>query len=301
MEIYVGIVISVSIVIMTILYYYFIRSTSNTIKTHIPTNLKPTTTTTTTTNNNNNSSNSSNVGINKVRAKKGRSIGEEVELRVLWGSQTGTAEAFANKLVEEAKARTINAISMDMDLYDINLMYTDTAVLLFVTATYGEGEPTDNAKYFTDIIKSNDIIACPSVRYIVFGLGNKTYEHYNAMGRLIDRRMEELGAKRLYERGEGDDDANLEEDFQIWRKKMWPAVVKILKGIDEVSSTADDEEIKWEPRYKLQTGVHIEATTPLTGRFLKLNNAPFDIKNPYLAKILMNVSCIMVVIVVVDI
>ena len=40
----------------------------------------------------------------------------------------------------------------------------------------------------------------------VFGLGNKTYEHYNAMGRFVDKRLEELGATRVFELGEGDDD-----------------------------------------------------------------------------------------------
>lgn len=41
----------------------------------------------------------------------------------------------------------------------------------------------------------------------VFGLGNKTYEHYNAMGIYVDKRLEELGAERIYELGLGDDDA----------------------------------------------------------------------------------------------
>lgn len=40
----------------------------------------------------------------------------------------------------------------------------------------------------------------------VFGLGNKTYEHYNSMGRFVDKKLEDMGAKRIFERGEGDDD-----------------------------------------------------------------------------------------------
>lgn len=40
----------------------------------------------------------------------------------------------------------------------------------------------------------------------VFGLGNKTYEHFNAMGRFVDKRLEELGADRVFKVGEGDDD-----------------------------------------------------------------------------------------------
>lgn len=40
----------------------------------------------------------------------------------------------------------------------------------------------------------------------VFALGNKTYEHYNAMGKYVDKRLEELGAKRIFDIGLGDDD-----------------------------------------------------------------------------------------------
>lgn len=40
----------------------------------------------------------------------------------------------------------------------------------------------------------------------VFALGNKTYEHYNAMGKYVDKRLEELGGKRIFDLGLGDDD-----------------------------------------------------------------------------------------------
>lgn len=41
----------------------------------------------------------------------------------------------------------------------------------------------------------------------VFGLGNKTYEHYNEVAIYVDKRLEELGATRVFELGLGDDDA----------------------------------------------------------------------------------------------
>ncbi len=40
----------------------------------------------------------------------------------------------------------------------------------------------------------------------VFGLGNKTYEHYNAVGKYVDKRLTELGGVRVCELGLGDDD-----------------------------------------------------------------------------------------------
>jgi len=41
----------------------------------------------------------------------------------------------------------------------------------------------------------------------VFGLGNKTYENYNSMGKFVDKKLEVLGAERVFELGLGDDDA----------------------------------------------------------------------------------------------
>lgn len=47
---------------------------------------------------------------------------------------------------------------------------------------------------------------CCCVLLQVFALGNKTYEHYNAMGKYVDKRLEELGATRIFDLGLGDDD-----------------------------------------------------------------------------------------------
>merc|ERR1711991_1125221 len=96
--------------------------------------------------------------------------------------------------------------------------------VLFLVATYGEGEPTDNAKeLWTWLNDECDTEQRPleSLRYGVFGLGNKTYEHYNWMGRQINKRLGELGAQSVVPYGEGDDDATLEDDFSEWKKLIW--------------------------------------------------------------------------------
>lgn len=45
------------------------------------------------------------------------------------------------------------------------------------------------------------------------------------MGKYVDKRMEELGATRVFELGMGDDDANMEDDFITWKDAMWPKVI----------------------------------------------------------------------------
>ena len=88
---------------------------------------------------------------------------------------------------------------------------------VFMMATYGEGDPTDNAVDFNEKL-TNDGMELSGMKYAVFGLGNKTYEHFNKMGKFVDTKLEELGAKRIYQLGVGDDDANLEDDFITWKE-----------------------------------------------------------------------------------
>ena len=96
---------------------------------------------------------------------------------------------------------------------------------VFMLATYGEGDPTDNAVEFNEKLTS-DSLDLNGMKYAVFGLGNKTYEHFNAMGKLADRKLEELGGKRVHVLGVGDDfytfkSNNIREIFFSMVTLMW--------------------------------------------------------------------------------
>ena len=41
------------------------------------------------------------------------------------------------------------------------------------------------------------------------------------MGRLVNKRLSEIGATPVYKYGEGDDDGTLEEDFDGWKEGLW--------------------------------------------------------------------------------
>ncbi|KAF7728845.1 NADPH-cytochrome P450 reductase [Apophysomyces ossiformis] len=165
-----------------------------------------------------------------------------------YGSQTGTAEDYACRLAKECFQRYgVNSMTADIEMYDLS--YLDTVpqdyIVCFVLATYGEGDPTDNAVEFWELItdespqfsEMDEDKPLKNLSYLVFGLGNKTYEHYNAVARTVDGRLTEFGAKRIGERGEGDDDASMEEDFLAWQESMWPAFCEAL-GVDEKSLEA---------------------------------------------------------------
>lgn len=104
---------------------------------------------------------------------------------VFYGSQTGTAEEFAGRLAKEAARYGMKALVADpeecqmvcclIDLpVDINininqyhvsntfqeditkLSEIENSLAVFCVATYGEGEPTDNAQAFYDWLQTGD-------------------------------------------------------------------------------------------------------------------------------------------------
>ncbi|MBN3291564.1 NCPR reductase, partial [Polypterus senegalus] len=208
---------------------------------------------------------------------------------VFYGSQTGTAEEFANRLSKDSHRYGMRGMAADPEEYDLSelsrLTEIENSLAVFCMATYGEGDPTDNAQDFYDWLQETDI-DLSGVNYAVFGLGNKTYEHYNAMGKFVDKKFEELGAHRIFDLGLGDDDSNLEEDFVSWREQFWPAVCEHFG----VEATGDESSIR---QYELVVHNDIGLNKVYTGEMGRLKSfetqkPPFDPKNPFLASVSVN-------------
>ncbi|KPA85379.1 putative p450 reductase [Leptomonas pyrrhocoris] len=153
------------------------------------------------------------------------------EVLVLFGSQTGTAELFAKTLTREGAKMGVPIKICDVESYEsFNLEYERLVIL--ICATYGEGEPTDTMKDFHDWM-FDDCRAVgeelANVKYTVFGLGDRQYKYFCEEGIVMDRRFDELGAKRIYGLSCGDSGGGqLEEQFDEWCKDLWPAVGRAL-------------------------------------------------------------------------
>jgi NADPH-ferrihemoprotein reductase len=128
----------------------------------------------------------------------------------------------------------------DPEEYDFETLDSvpEDCAVIFVMATYGEGEPTDNAVTLmsnvadTSFEYSKGSHSLEGLKFVVFGLGNRTYEHYNAIARNIDTALEASGAIRIGPRGEGDDDKSMEEDYIEWKDQMWVEFSKVM-GVEE--------------------------------------------------------------------
>ena len=238
-----------------------------------------------------------------AKAGKSRNIIEKMDESdkncvVFYGSQTGTAEDYASRLSKEGHSRFgLKTMVADLEEYDFDNLdaFPEDKLAVFVLATYGEGEPTDNAVEFYEFIGSEDISFSEGgsiddqplnkLKYVAFGLGNNTYEHYNSMVRNVDKYLTKLGATRLGTAGEGDDGAGtMEEDFLAWKEPMWAAVSEKM-GLEE-------REALYEPVFAVteKDDLTPEDDTVYLGEPNKnhlegTQKGPFNANNPFIAPI----------------
>lgn len=142
---------------------------------------------------------------------------------ILYGSQSGNAKKVAQTLKAEADAQGITAKVVSMADYKPKAL-KDEQLLVVVVATYGEGDPPDEAAELHAFIGSKRAPKLDGLSFAVFGLGDTSYEHFCKTGRDFDERLAALGATRLLERV--DADVDFDAPAASWRA----SILDILKA-----------------------------------------------------------------------
>jgi len=167
------------------------------------------------------------------------------KLMVLFGSNLGTTEELARDIAMAGELNGFDVTLADLDDH-AGALPTEGAVVI-ASASYN-GAPPDNATRFVKWLGEAAPRELSGVRYLVFGCGNRDWAStYQAQPRMIDERMEALGATRIVPRGEADAREDLDGQFQDWFKALFPAVGKAL-GLDIDFS----KETRAEPLYELE-------------------------------------------------
>jgi homodimeric pyruvate:ferredoxin (flavodoxin) oxidoreductase len=162
---------------------------------------------------------------------KEQSTGEQIV--IAYGSDTGVTEQLAKKfsgLCSERGLRVNKTCDLDeLSEVDDLISAVQGAVLVVMCSTCGHGDFPQNASLFWSSISSPDVApaALKDMRFCVFGMGDRSYtDTFCEAAKLIERRIAELGGKKILDMGIGDDrdEDKWETGLNKWLPEFWKAV-----------------------------------------------------------------------------
>jgi cytochrome P450/NADPH-cytochrome P450 reductase len=166
---------------------------------------------------------------------------------IVYGSNTGTCQAFAQRLASDAITHGFEPEVKEMDAIVDNM--PKQCPIIFITSSY-EGQAPDNAARFVEWLKSSEE-KLDGIRFAVFGCGHSKYKicekqtrmyadwspgdwstTFHRIPKLVDQLMGQRCARRIVSAGFANiAKGNVFGDFEDWLdRSLWP----------ELASTADD-------------------------------------------------------------
>ncbi|CRG96779.1 flavodoxin-like protein [Plasmodium gallinaceum] len=167
-------------------------------------------------------------------------------VKIYFGSQGGTSADFAKEL----KYNLNDIFNIQAEIIDLEFFNKEEiknfGIRVFIVSTYGDGEPTDNAIEFFKWLKSlnNDNTYFRNTKYSIMGLGSRQYSHFNKVAKKLDNYLLKFKAEKISETIFGDDDDNLYHDFEIWKKKFFKELPRILNIQDVPLKTINEDNIE---------------------------------------------------------
>ena len=121
------------------------------------------------------------------------------EVTILYGSQTGNAQALAKKAGKTLEGEGFQVTISSMSNFKPNNL-KKVQNLLIIVSTHGEGDPPDNAFTFHEFLHGRRAPKLDDLNFSVLSLGDSSYEFFCQTGREFDDRLAELGGTRIYPR-----------------------------------------------------------------------------------------------------
>ncbi|NZA27495.1 assimilatory sulfite reductase (NADPH) flavoprotein subunit [Luteimonas sp. SJ-92] len=145
---------------------------------------------------------------------------------VLYGSQTGNARRVAERLAADLEGAGLTVRLLGADSYPARELKQERHLYL-VISTQGDGDPPDDARDLYGFLTGRRAPALPQLHYAVLGLGDSSYPRFCVVGQVLDARLAELGATRLFDRG--DADLDIDGVATPWRRQALAAARESLK------------------------------------------------------------------------
>lgn len=130
----------------------------------------------------------------------------ERRLLVLYASETGCAQDFAEEIGREGERHYLDVEVLPMDSYQVTKLPSEKCVI-FVVSTTGQGDMPGNALNFWRFLLRKNLPgnSLQSVKIALCGLGDSGYKEFNFAAKKLYRRLLQLSAQVIIDPGYGDD------------------------------------------------------------------------------------------------
>ncbi len=174
---------------------------------------------------------------------------------VLWASQTGYAEEVASNLGKRLGAR-LRAMD-DIAVSDIS----GESWLVIITSTFGDGGPPDNGADFWERLRAPQAPSLEGVRFMVLGIGDRSYDNFCGYAKSLDARLAELGGTRSLDRAECE--AHEDQPLATWAD----SVVEVMAAPPRQPDRASVDSAQVSARSAETAASPVTTPTPFTRGF----------------------------------
>ena len=151
-----------------------------------------------------------------------------LNIKVLYGSQTGNSESIAKEIAAFLMDSGKNGISCqylnqvaDLELWKEWRKEKDILIIM-ICSTTGNGDCPDNALKFWRTIKKRSLPfdTLFGIQYMVLGLGDTNYDQFCFMGKQLDKRFSELGGTRIMPLTCVDEAMGMDDVVERWIEEL---------------------------------------------------------------------------------
>ncbi len=149
-------------------------------------------------------------------------VAGDVDVLVLWGSETGTAQGLAEMTETRIKDAGLSARAVSMAAVKASHL-AGFAKVLVITSTWGDGEPPSNGIDLWEALQKEKV-DLSKTGFSVLALGDTAYPLFCKCGKDFDEFLAKQGGQRLFSRV--DCDLNYEANYDKWLKGVLSALGK---------------------------------------------------------------------------
>ncbi|CAA84637.1 Methionine synthase reductase [Caenorhabditis elegans] len=166
---------------------------------------------------------------------------------IAFGSQTGQAETIAKSLKEKAELIGLTPRLHALDENEKKFNLNEEKLCAIVVSSTGDGDAPDNCARFVRRINRNSLENeyLKNLDYVLLGLGDSNYSSYQTIPRKIDKQLTALGANRLFDRAEADDQVGLELEVEPWIEKFFATLASRFDiSADKMNAITESSNLK---------------------------------------------------------